>query len=80
MDVMEDALYVGVVTPAAVGEADAAMVASEQWEAEILFEHANTMRDCGRSDVEFSRRPGKALVAGGGVEVAQTLEGKDHVA
>ena len=73
-DVAEDALDVGVVLAATVGEADPAVAAVEQRGVEMGFEHADAVRDGGGGDLELVGRADEALVPGGGIEEAEALK------
>ena len=68
-----DALDVGVVLAAALGELHAAEAAVEEWGAELIFEHADAV-GCG-GDSELLAGQHEALVACGGVEESESGEG-----
>ena len=74
MEVVEDALDVGVVAAPALVEADPAVEAVEQGGAEMDFEHADAVGDGGGGDAEFLGGAHEALVPGGGIEEAQAIE------
>ena len=74
-DVAEDALDLVEVGPAAAVEADAARAADEEGGLEMVFEHADAVGDGGGGDAEFGAGLGEALMAGGGLEEAQAVEG-----
>ena len=74
VDLGEDALHLLQVGLAAAGEAHAAVAAVEQRDIEMLLQHPDAVGDGGRGDVECGRGAGEALVAGRGLEEAQTVE------
>ena len=77
-NVFENALDVGVILTAAWGEADAAGPPVEERRAEMLLEHANPVRDGGWGNPEFLGGADEALVPCGGVEEAETIEGRER--
>ena len=79
LDVAEDALDVGVVLAAALGEADPAVAAVEQRGAEMGFEHADAVGDGGGGDLQLVGRADEALVPGGGIEEAEAVERRQRV-
>ena len=77
VDVPENALDVGVVGAAALVEAHAAVAAVEEGRADVLFQHADAVGDGGGGDAELPGGAHEALVAGGGVEEAEAVEGRE---
>ena len=51
----------------------------EELLADMVFEHLDAVGDGGGGDVEFARGAHEALVAGSGVEEAQTFERRKRV-
>ena len=78
-DVAEDALDVGVVLAAAIGEADPPVAAVEQRGAEMGFEHADAVGDGGGGDLQLVGGADEAFVPGGGIEEAEALERRQNV-
>ena len=79
LDVAENALDVGVVLAAAIGEADPAVAAVEQRGAEMGFEHADAVGDGGGGDLQLFGGADEALVPGGGIEEAEAFERRQGV-
>ena len=75
-DVQEDALDLFEVGAAAPVEADAARTADEEIGSQMAFEQADAVGDGGGGDADLVRSAGEALVACGGLEEAQAVEGR----
>ena len=63
---------------ALVGEAHAAVAAVEERHANVCLEHADAVRDRGEGDTQFLRCAHEALMASGGIEEAQAVEGRER--
>ena len=76
VDVEQDAANLRGEGAAAPVESHAADAALEQGGAQVLLQHAHAVGDGGGGDAEFLASAGEALVAGGGLEEAQAVQGR----
>ena len=76
-DVEEDALDLQEEGTAAAVEADASGSAGEEVRVEVVLEEADAVGYGGGGDAELAGGMGKALVACGGLEEGEAVEGRE---